>query len=206
MALAAVGWGTRDLATKAKVSLDTIARFKRGERIKDRTLDAIRAALEAAGVEFIGENGGGAGVRLKKEPTSMALVTRFSAGQIWANGADSMLVIHVDDDPHFGALLARGGNVERFNVAALQAPGVWTLAAPDRFHLLDLDGHLVESAPYRDAFEAISAFGNKISRETNSAIRLTFKDAGNPRYLLAYLHSRDDGPRGLWPVYQEGRP
>lgn len=29
-------------------------------------LDAIQAALEAAGVEFIAENGGGAGVRLKK--------------------------------------------------------------------------------------------------------------------------------------------
>ena len=30
------------------------------------TIDAIRAALESAGVEFIPENGGGAGVRLKK--------------------------------------------------------------------------------------------------------------------------------------------
>jgi hypothetical protein len=30
------------------------------------TIAKIRAALEAAGVEFIPENGGGAGVRLKK--------------------------------------------------------------------------------------------------------------------------------------------
>lgn len=30
------------------------------------TVDGIRAALEKAGVEFIAENGGGAGVRLKK--------------------------------------------------------------------------------------------------------------------------------------------
>jgi hypothetical protein len=29
---------------------------------------AVRHALEAAGVEFIDENGGGAGVRLKKLP------------------------------------------------------------------------------------------------------------------------------------------
>jgi hypothetical protein len=29
---------------------------------------AIRGALEAAGVEFIAENGGGPGVRLRKEP------------------------------------------------------------------------------------------------------------------------------------------
>jgi len=32
------------------------------------TLVAMRAALEAAGVEFIEENGGGPGVRLRKAP------------------------------------------------------------------------------------------------------------------------------------------
>ena len=65
MALAALGWGTRDLASAAKVSLDTIARFKRGERVKASTVDGMRTALEAAGVEFIPENGGGPGVRLR---------------------------------------------------------------------------------------------------------------------------------------------
>ena len=67
MALAAVKWGVRDLAAAADVSMDTIARFKRGERVKDGTLAAIRTALETAGVEFIAENGGGPGVRLRKE-------------------------------------------------------------------------------------------------------------------------------------------
>jgi transcriptional regulator with XRE-family HTH domain len=58
-----------DLAARAGVSVDTI---KRVERISGPvsantlTLDAIRRALEAAGVEFIPENGGGAGVRLRK--------------------------------------------------------------------------------------------------------------------------------------------
>lgn len=33
---------------------------------KASTLGAIQRALEAAGVEFIAENGGGAGVRLRK--------------------------------------------------------------------------------------------------------------------------------------------
>jgi transcriptional regulator with XRE-family HTH domain len=66
MARAAVGWGVRDLAEAAKVSPDTVARFERGEELRERTVDAIRAALEAAGVEFIDENGGGAGVRLRK--------------------------------------------------------------------------------------------------------------------------------------------
>lgn len=36
-------------------------------RVRLDTITAIRSALEAAGVEFIPENGGGAGVRLRKE-------------------------------------------------------------------------------------------------------------------------------------------
>ncbi len=66
MARAALGMGVRELAAAAKVSVDTIARFERGEELKERTVDAIQRALEAAGVKFIDENGGGAGVRLRK--------------------------------------------------------------------------------------------------------------------------------------------
>jgi transcriptional regulator with XRE-family HTH domain len=66
MARAALGWGVRDLAAAAKVSPDTVARLERGEALYARTIEAIRAALEAAGVEFIPENGGGPGVRLRK--------------------------------------------------------------------------------------------------------------------------------------------
>ncbi|KAA0579176.1 helix-turn-helix transcriptional regulator [Azospirillum sp. B21] len=66
MARAAVGWGVRDLAKEAGVSVDTVSRLERGEELQPRTLAAIQAALEAAGVEFIPENGGGAGVRLRQ--------------------------------------------------------------------------------------------------------------------------------------------
>ena len=66
MARSALGLGVRELAELAKVSPDTIARLERGEMLKDRTVEAIQSALEAAGVEFIPENGGGAGVRLRK--------------------------------------------------------------------------------------------------------------------------------------------
>jgi len=38
-----------------------------GEALYERTVVAIRAALKAAGVEFIAENGGGPGVRLRKK-------------------------------------------------------------------------------------------------------------------------------------------
>ena len=66
MARAATGLGMRDLAAAAQVSPDTIARLERGETLAPRTLAAIRAALEGAGVEFIEPNGGGPGVRLRE--------------------------------------------------------------------------------------------------------------------------------------------
>ncbi|MCI5110408.1 MAG: hypothetical protein MRY75_07615 [Marivita sp.] len=50
----------------AGISPNTISRLERGEELKPATVQIIRTALEQAGVEFIAENGGGAGVRLKK--------------------------------------------------------------------------------------------------------------------------------------------
>jgi transcriptional regulator with XRE-family HTH domain len=67
MARIAVGWGVRELARGAGVSTDTVARLERGEILKASTVAAIRVALEAGGVEFIEENGGGPGVRLRKK-------------------------------------------------------------------------------------------------------------------------------------------
>ena len=66
MARAALQIGVRDLAAMAKVSPNTVARFERGDSLYDRTVEAIQRALEAAGMEFIAENGGGRGVRLRK--------------------------------------------------------------------------------------------------------------------------------------------
>ena len=55
------------LAASARVAERTIADFEAGRREPiNSTKAAIRSALEAAGVEFIPENGGGAGVRLRK--------------------------------------------------------------------------------------------------------------------------------------------
>ena len=58
---------TRDEAAKrADVAVATLADFEVGRRQPhSRTIEAIRTALEAAGVEFIEENGGGPGVRLR---------------------------------------------------------------------------------------------------------------------------------------------
>jgi DNA-binding XRE family transcriptional regulator len=57
-----------DLAERASIAERTVIDFERGARQPlGNNLAAIRAALEKAGVEFIAENGGGAGVRLAKK-------------------------------------------------------------------------------------------------------------------------------------------
>ena len=69
-ARAMLGWSQQDLCDRAKVARKTLADFEGGKSTPyPRTLDDIQQALEEAGVEFIPENGGGAGVRLKKETT-----------------------------------------------------------------------------------------------------------------------------------------
>ncbi len=66
MARAALELGVRELAALAKVSPTTVSKLEAGEELKPRTIDAIRVALENAGVVFVDENGEGPGVRLKK--------------------------------------------------------------------------------------------------------------------------------------------
>ncbi|PYE29772.1 hypothetical protein C8J37_1553 [Rhizobium sp. PP-WC-1G-195] len=66
MARAALKWGVRDLAARANITAATITRIEAGKPAYDATLDAIRLAFEAAGLEFIPENGGGEGVRFSE--------------------------------------------------------------------------------------------------------------------------------------------
>ena len=62
-----LGWSQSDLSQASKTATKTIADFERGAREPyARTLEDVRGALENAGIEFIAENGGGAGVRLHK--------------------------------------------------------------------------------------------------------------------------------------------
>lgn len=62
-----LGISRSDLSKLASVSQRTLADFESETRQPiSATLDAVRRALESAGVEFIEENGGGPGVRLKK--------------------------------------------------------------------------------------------------------------------------------------------
>lgn len=65
MARAALEIGVRELAAMAKVSPTTVSKLEAGEDLKPRTVEAIQAALEGAGVEFISGASVGVCVRLK---------------------------------------------------------------------------------------------------------------------------------------------
>lgn len=68
-ARALLNWRLPDLAEKAGVSVSTVNTFELEQRKPmPANLKAIEAALEAAGVIFIAENGEGPGVRLRKYP------------------------------------------------------------------------------------------------------------------------------------------
>jgi hypothetical protein len=69
-ARALVRWRAQDLARESSVGVATIRRAELTDSDTSMTAAndlAVRRALESAGVEFIDENGGGPGVRLKKK-------------------------------------------------------------------------------------------------------------------------------------------
>jgi transcriptional regulator with XRE-family HTH domain len=67
MARAALNWTVRDLAEAAELHRNTITNIETGKYAGDQeTLARIATVLQRAGVEFIDENGGGPGVRLRR--------------------------------------------------------------------------------------------------------------------------------------------
>ena len=71
-ARALLGWSQAELAKQSGISEPTIARLESvdGELGgRQDTAKKIRSAIEKAGIEFIDENGGGPGVRLRRRPT-----------------------------------------------------------------------------------------------------------------------------------------
>jgi hypothetical protein len=68
-ARALLRWSALELANVSKVGVATVRRAELVDGEVQMTIAneaALRRALELAGVEFIDENGGGAGVRLRK--------------------------------------------------------------------------------------------------------------------------------------------
>lgn len=63
-----LGWSQEELASAADVSLPTIKRLEAADGLlagRQKTASKIQEALSKVGVEFIEENGGGPGVRLR---------------------------------------------------------------------------------------------------------------------------------------------
>ena len=66
---ALLGWSQSDLASESGISEPTIARLESVDGAlggREATVLRIRAALERGGIQFIDENGGGLGVRLRR--------------------------------------------------------------------------------------------------------------------------------------------
>ena len=56
-----------ELAEAASLGLSTVVDFEKGRReVSPTAVEKIRRALERAGIDFLAENGGGEGLRLRK--------------------------------------------------------------------------------------------------------------------------------------------
>lgn len=64
-------WSQQDLAGEARIGIVTVRQIEAGSTSpRPATIVVVRQAFERAGVEFIDENGGGPGVRLRKRSRS----------------------------------------------------------------------------------------------------------------------------------------
>lgn len=61
-----LAWTQYDLADRAGIGIVTVHQLEAGvSQPRRATMEVVKRAFEEAGVDFIGENGGGAGVRLR---------------------------------------------------------------------------------------------------------------------------------------------
>jgi transcriptional regulator with XRE-family HTH domain len=64
-------WSQQDLASQAGVGIVTVRQIEAGvTEPRHSTLVVVRQAFERSGIEFIDENGGGPGVRLRNRQRS----------------------------------------------------------------------------------------------------------------------------------------
>lgn len=81
-ARALLRWDERDLADAAKLPLSTVMRLEATPgalAAEPKAIEALRKAFDAAGLDLIGENGGGVGVRLKRPSGEAISVEELNA-------------------------------------------------------------------------------------------------------------------------------
>jgi transcriptional regulator with XRE-family HTH domain len=156
MARAALGWGVRDLASAAKVSADTVARFERGEELKERTVEALQGVLEAAGIEFT--NGGQPGVKT---------LTIAGALDAVANSLMQGPAIFVWETPR-PPQKERDRRQKRVEELAAEIKNIAQSAKHDASSL----------ARYEDAVRALHALGTRADDNLDSAVHRAFVAAG----------------------------
>lgn len=79
-----IRWSAETLAERSKLGVATVRRAESVDglpTITEANIAAIRAALEAAGVIFVEENGEGPGVRLKKVRGEGSTAGRLNASK-----------------------------------------------------------------------------------------------------------------------------
>ncbi len=132
MARAALEISVKELAERASVSTNTIVRLERGEALKDRTIAAIRAALEAAGVIFVDENGEGPGVRLRKNHmTTEPIYIDASKSAVLEHGVTSINCLTLQE----AVIAYHNLPPERKEIAKITSGGkVYSASEIERFH------------------------------------------------------------------------
>src|SRR5262249_46367793 len=74
-----LAWSQQELAQKAGVGVVTVHQLEAGtSKPRRATLEVIQQAFERAGVEFINENGGGPGLRLRRRQRKKAYRQAFT--------------------------------------------------------------------------------------------------------------------------------
>ncbi|RJG46648.1 XRE family transcriptional regulator [Mesorhizobium sp. DCY119] len=70
-ARALLNWTQADLASRVSISAVSIRAFEKGGEMRDSNQKLLRLTFEQAGIQFIPENGGGAGVRMARPKASL---------------------------------------------------------------------------------------------------------------------------------------
>lgn len=100
MARAALDWTTADLAAAASVGVNTVNRFEAGQDARMSSVEKLKTALQAAGVEFIDDARGEGVVKLRLPARQAATEAEMqaSADEVRSQAADAVDDVLIGSD------------------------------------------------------------------------------------------------------------